>query len=332
VAVDGSPGVTDDGFLTGPARQIYARALRAGSISAPDAAALPGVDLSAAQRELHALHRMGLLARGGRDSETYRAVDPRVALGAVASGLFDRISRITAAIPELADAYDRALVPSDGLSGTTILHGDAEIVQWYVRLQHEATSELLMFDRPPYVSAPMEALEGVVIDRGVSWRGLYTARSFEREGSWDEVQRLAERGEQSRIVPELPTKLVIADRRIALVSLTLIDGDNDALVTEAPPLVEGLRDLFERHWARGHPLARLSGLGDEQVAPARRPPTEQERAVLALMGAGLTDESIAERLGISVRSLRRRLRGVFAELGAVSRFQAGLEARRRGWL
>lgn len=322
----------EDAFLTGPARRIYVQAVRTGSISAHEASALPGVDLPAAQRELHTLHRMGLLARGGRDRDTYRVVDPRVALGAVAASLFDRISRITAAIPDLADAYDRTLVPSDGASATTILHGDAEIVQWYVRLQHEATSELLMFDRPPYVSAPMEALESVVIDRGVSWRGIYTAHSFEREGSWDEVQRLAGRGEQSRIVPELPTKLVIADRRVALVSLTLFEADNDALVTEAPPLVEGLRDLFERHWARGHPLTRLSGLDDDGGAHAHRPPTEQERAVLALMGAGLTDESIADRLGISVRSLRRRLRGVFAELGAVSRFQAGLEARRRGWL
>lgn len=290
-----------------------------------------GVGLVDAQHDLRSLYRRGLLARVGRDGETYRAVDPRVALGAITADLFDRISRITAAIPGLADAFDRALTPALGPSSTTILHGDDEIVRWYVRLQHAASSELLTFDRPPYVSAPMEAFENVVIDRGVSWRGIYTARSFDREGSWDEVQRLGGRGEQSRVVADLPTKLVIADRRIAMVALTLSEGDNDVLVTEAPPLVEGLRDLFERHWARGHPLTHLGRLDDERI-PAQRSPTEQERAVLALMGAGLTDESIADRLGISVRSLRRRLHALFAELSAVSRFQAGIEAERRGWL
>ena len=56
------------------------------------------------------------------------------------------------------------------------------------------------------------------------------------------------------------------------------------------------------------------------------------REILRLMAAGLTDEAIAGRLGISARSARRHIAAIMDALGAVSRFQAGAEAARRGWL
>jgi DNA-binding CsgD family transcriptional regulator len=56
------------------------------------------------------------------------------------------------------------------------------------------------------------------------------------------------------------------------------------------------------------------------------------REILRLMAAGLTDEAIASRLGISARSARRHIAAIMDALGAVSRFQAGAEAARRGWL
>ena len=43
-------------------------------------------------------------------------------------------------------------------------------------------------------------------------------------------------------------------------------------------------------------------------------------------------KQIARTLGISLRTTRRRVAALMAELGADSRFQAGVEAVRRGWL
>ena len=44
------------------------------------------------------------------------------------------------------------------------------------------------------------------------------------------------------------------------------------------------------------------------------------------------DEQIARALGMSVRTVRRRVADLMDELGADSRFQAGVEAVRRGWI
>lgn len=63
--------------------------------------------------------------------------------------------------------------------------------------------------------------------------------------------------------------------------------------------------------------------------------SEDDRALLHPLHplhAGLTDETIARQLGLGERTLRRRITGLTTRLGATSRFQAGAQAARRGWL
>jgi DNA-binding NarL/FixJ family response regulator len=64
----------------------------------------------------------------------------------------------------------------------------------------------------------------------------------------------------------------------------------------------------------------------------RSAPAAEDAHLLALMAAGLKDEVVARRLGLSLRTVRRRIANLMDELGADTRFQAGLEAARRGWL
>jgi DNA-binding NarL/FixJ family response regulator len=54
--------------------------------------------------------------------------------------------------------------------------------------------------------------------------------------------------------------------------------------------------------------------------------------LLRQLAAGAKDEQIARTLGLSLRTVRRRVAGLLIELGVDTRFQAGVEAVRRGWL
>lgn len=299
------------------------------------------VPLAEADAHLEELRARGFLVRPRASDGAYVAVDPRSSLIAVADGLSDSARRIRDLVPQLAEQFDRSELTQPGSHETHLLTDPASVASWYVRLQHQATRELLVFDRPPYVSSgPLEPLEVSIMGRGITWLALYTSESFTREGAWEETQRLAEQGEQGRIVPRLPVKLAIADRRVALVSLSLDGIRSDALVTQAEPLVALLCDLFDAYWARGIPLnqsARGELAPETPDAPrsveiTARPAQPEERTILALIGAGLTDDAIAARLGMSVRSLRRRSQRLMDELGAENRFQAGVEAARRGWV
>ena len=73
-------------------------------------------------------------------------------------------------------------------------------------------------------------------------------------------------------------------------------------------------------WDRAAPVPELD-LGEA------RP--DLRRFLLQQLAAGAKDEQIARALGISLRTVRRRVAGLLIELGVDSRFQAGVEAVRR---
>lgn len=315
---------------------VYRSVLRDGAADVGRIAELFGISESESAQRLDDLRASGLLARQSGMNGEYTAVDPRFSLRLLTDRHSDELSRIRAQVPALAAQFDKSNGRIDAAPQTRLLGDPAEIANWFVRLQHQAGQEFLAFDRPPYISAAANPLEPVVLDRGVSWRAIYSAESFELDGSWEEVAVLASRGERARVTADLPIKLAIADRKVALISLTLENGRSDSLVTESPPLVRSLCQLFEMHWEKATPIPAeredLELSPDAPTGRVQRPATAKEQAMLALIGAGLTDDVIARQLGISSRTLRRRTQELMAELGASNRFQCGAEAARRGWV
>lgn len=61
-------------------------------------------------------------------------------------------------------------------------------------------------------------------------------------------------------------------------------------------------------------------------------PTPTGRLLLPLLTAGLTDRAIAGHLGWHERTAQCRLRAMMTRLDATTRYQAGYQAIRRGWL
>ncbi len=58
----------------------------------------------------------------------------------------------------------------------------------------------------------------------------------------------------------------------------------------------------------------------------------RELDVMRLIAEGMTDDAVAHHLGISVVTVRRRIRRFRTRVHATSRVQAAVEGVRRGWL
>ena len=90
-------------------------------------------------------------------------------------------------------------------------------------------------------------------------------------------------------------------------------------------LIGSLTLLFENLWEKAMAVPGMDGQRYDVGA-------SDQRLLLGQLAGGAKDEQIARALGLSVRTVRRRVAELLEELGADSRFQAGVEAVRRGWI
>ncbi|WP_308403773.1 response regulator transcription factor [Streptomyces rhizoryzae] len=84
--------------------------------------------------------------------------------------------------------------------------------------------------------------------------------------------------------------------------------------------------VIGRMLSGGEPAAGGPARTDERIARL----TTREREVLAMLGEGLSNQRIAERLGIGIGTVKTHVRAVLDKTGSASRVQAALLAHRTG--
>lgn len=239
---------------------------------------------------------------------------------------------VQGAVEELAGEYRAGRLRTDPSSLVEVLSGREVVNRRVEELTMSISTHMWVLDKPPYLewangqpdtNETEMAVTTDMIRRGVDIRAVYCPESMERPGRFETVVRLAELGERSRMLPSLPFKLRIMDRRVALVPL--IGGIYDSLAVVHPSgLLDALLELFEAYWERATPITATTAPADELG--------DDDRLLLRMLQAGLKDHAVARQLGISARTATRRIATIMAKLGTETRFQAGVEAAKRGWI
>jgi DNA-binding CsgD family transcriptional regulator len=160
------------------------------------------------------------------------------------------------------------------------------------------------------------------VAQGRPLRTIYPA-SFLQSGNvhgamW--VRDWADVGEEQRLVEQVPHAYTVFGEELALACTEWGVVTDDLVAIRSPLLVRALIAIFDEAWRVGLPVPHSS----YEAASGDR--------LLPLLAAGLKDEAIARYLGISLRTVRRRVAELMAELGAQTRFQLGSAAERRGLL
>jgi DNA-binding CsgD family transcriptional regulator len=140
------------------------------------------------------------------------------------------------------------------------------------------------------------------------------------------LNELADNGAKIRFASSVPGRSLVVDRDVALLPIPTSEvGRHGLAVVREPNVIAWVVATFEQLWAEASPL--------EDVIHHQRDETELDHtraAILRLMAEGEKDEAISRRLSISVRTCRRHIADYMAQVGATSRFQAGVIAARAG--
>lgn len=232
-----------------------------------------------------------------------------------------RLTDLARAMPHVA-ASPAPARGGEPLEGEIVVGPDApeHFVEWIA----STTGDLLwlrpdqwrMAHEPVLVKAVAAAVAG-----GRRSRSIYPVRAL-TEAPEVLVAR-AEAGEQIRVVAEVPSRLMILGSGLALLPENLGFSVDRRLIVRQPGLVRALTSLFEQLWDRAAAVPDLD-------RGAARP--DLRRVLLEQLAEGSKDEQIARTMGTSLRTVRRRIAELLIELGVDSRFQAGVEAVRRGWV
>lgn len=139
-------------------------------------------------------------------------------------------------------------------------------------------------------------------------------------------------GDQVRVADGLPFSGIVADDRAVLLDLSRHDGSGDgSFVARRAAAVRAMIALFEVAFEMSTPMATaLSVLSDPDGSGVPLEPRDAK--VLGLLAIGASDQMIARQLDVSTRTVERRVRYLMEHLGASTRFQAGVQAARRGWI
>ncbi|WP_406859116.1 helix-turn-helix transcriptional regulator [Streptomyces sp. HUAS MG47] len=288
------------------------------------AAGLEGPELAAAYRELV---DAGLASAAEEGADVVAPVPPAAGLEILARHRAAELEESRITVGGAFDSFRRQRLAAYNDDLVEVVTGEAI----GPRMRHawaSAREEIRQLESPPYFPQPGATEDSLAtLARGVRQRVVYSRASLEQPGRLEEIiEPCIEAGEQARVLPAVPVKLLIIDEAYALVSLSIREADvlNTMLVVQPCGLLSALVALFEQTWQSALPLHGGA------AGPAGLPPAD--RRMLRLLAGGASDEAIARELGVSRRTFFRRLQILMARLGAANRFQLALQAQRKGWL
>jgi sugar-specific transcriptional regulator TrmB len=263
----------------------------------------------------------------GEGPVRFAAAPPAIALAGLLRSRHDDLRAAELAIAALAETYRSA---STGRTAADVIEviTDVEAVRHrFAQLQAGAREEVLSLVVPHLSVVPhRENTAGdECLRRGVRYQAIIDRRVLDPAGVLDDVIASAAAGQEIRVVDQVPVKAVIVDREVAMLPLRHNQHTAAASVLIHPSgLLDAILAFYDTLWERGYPLLPGSGSGPAEIE-------EIDGRILALLLSGLTDQAVAGQLGLSLRTVQRRIHQLMAKAGVGSRVQLGWHAARKGW-
>jgi len=280
-----------------------------------------------ATRLLEHLESLGLGTHLPESPKAYVAVEPELAIDALIKQRQHALEQARKVVPILARTFAQATVDhADQQPVIESVTNRAHLRHLLAQLHQSSRTDLMVFQKGPVIvpgdqfigDTVTEALVRTVSDES------YLAAPGGLEGLYKDMAR----GEQARTFSRLPFKMVIADKRTALINLDAQDPDAPKIVIHRSTLLEALCLLFEFVWEKATPIVTARDGEVKMKSDGNGHGSESVQALIPLLSAGLNDKAIAQELNISASTLNRRMGDLMSIYDARTRFQLGLQVAR----
>lgn len=319
--------------VTAVEEQVYGALVDSPADTAAAIATRLGLSLDETAAVLASLEAKGLMSRTADRTPRFLATPPDIAIEPLILQRQAELQETRRVVDELLRRYRASRRPREAAELVEVVVGRPAVAQRFQQLQRRAEREVLVLVKPPF-AIPHEAndTELDLLARGVTARAVYERSVLESDGGSAAVARYVAAGEQARVVDELPVKFALIDGSEAFVPLTPDDPETEPtfMVVHRSGLLAALIALFESLWERAFELSALTARTPGDGQPQRLPPADAQ--LVSLLLAGLTDKAIAGQLGLSIRTVHRRISALLDRAQVSTRMQLGWHAAQHGWL
>jgi sugar-specific transcriptional regulator TrmB len=214
-----------------------------------------GVPQPKVYQALDALVEKGFCAIGADAVNRYRPVDPALAFQSQLARLAAQQTDVQGLAQELGEVYRSGAEEQRWAPPIEIVKGLPQIRALLVDQVRQARAEILYFGQSPQVPA-LEVAQALWerAEAGVRLRLVFDERYFdgaEERKEEDGLLRMVKA--EKRMVPELPTKMIVVDRGTALLSVSKPGAEGFlVLVLRQEGLTAHCLASFEHVWSRAN--------------------------------------------------------------------------------
>ena len=269
------------------------------------------------------------------DGESWSVVPPDVAMPAFAAELEARARMVRSTAQALSRVYlrTRAADRTDATAGAVLLESLVDVAQalhqvtttaqeWVLSSRADSPLSRYLLDAPrpisttPFLNSQGEPLDvRLDIDPGL----------LPEPNVLEIMQARVEAGDDVRLTTGVPFTGAVNDQGLAMVDLGDDGGSAVGILLNQSAGGARVKAVLEFAWRLGTPWQPSSTRASKFDLLEPR-----DRSILRLMAGGVSDAAIARQLGISSRTVERRVRVLLDRLNATTRFQAGVQAARQG--
>jgi Bacterial regulatory proteins, luxR family len=257
------------------------------------------------------------------DCSTVVAARPDRALAEMMHPLETAISRFQLEASRVRDEFDALLamyLVASGQGTTVQLTDDVDIADALQTLVGSCQREVLVTNpgKSPLPVALRESLWGKspLLFGAAQVRVLYQHSSRFDATAREHAELARSAGAEVRTVSELHDRVIVFDSEVALLSG---DHGQDSVMVLEMSVVNFLVQTFNQAWNNGSDFAGEARWRCE----ARELVDTAQQDIIRMLMDGARDETIAQRLNISLRTCRRHIANIMKRLDAKSRFHAG---------
>jgi sugar-specific transcriptional regulator TrmB len=318
LAMSSEQGPGQRALLSGPAGAVFREVVAAGVLPVGDPRLAPD---HPDHEAVALLLDLGLLQEderaGGWVAVDPASVQPSVVapMGRQVVALLDESAAWAETFDSLGQAFRRTPTPGSQLAE---IRGLPSINRFLESAVDDAELEILTAQ--PAGARRAVILEQAVdrdlraLERGVTMRTLYQHTARRSKATREHVDRILDRGAQVRTLDEFFNRLIVVDRRLAVIP----GGAPDvAVAIYDDNLVSYLADVFDRYWERGRDYTERGGSSESDIA------TEVRQLTVRMLTEGHSDPASAKRVGVSTRTYASYVAALKEEYGVETRFQLG---------